>query len=435
MLKLNKILYKMKGESQMRKFLKTYAVMLAAFVCVMCFNIMAYAAEVEGETKAIKLSKYSDLDQDAQDFNSGLVGGSIVAEADTSEPYKVYKITIPEDGVYRINFSTIENTGQTAINLQPLSFVVYSNSLLTKQVCNEELSETTNRNVFMTLTKGTYYVRVKLLRSSYISPKRADTTFSASFGYLPKDTEILKVTKSVNTTNKTVSLKIDTLDQYKLWAQEGTVRIDYFPSIYWRDNTLLSGNTYIITKNGTYTIRASDIYGNVYGKVVTINDFTKPDAPVVAKYKSGTKEVTGRAVENGTVTVTVGKTRYTAKADASGTYKVTLKTVLKVGTKITVSVKSPMDMVSTVTTVTVKNQKIATPKVTRYKKNTKVVKGTAKKNTTVYVKIGKKTYKGKASSKGAYSVKVPKLKKGTSINVYVKDSYGNYSNNRSVKVK
>ncbi len=50
------------------------------------------------------------------------------------------------------------------------------------------------------------------------------------------------------------------------------------------------------------------------------------------------------------------------------------------------------------------------PKVKAYKKKTRYVKGTAKKNTTAYVKIGKKTYKGKVNKKGKYSIKVPKLK-------------------------
>ena len=74
-------------------------------------------------------------------------------------------------------------------------------------------------------------------------------------------------------------------------------------------------------------------------------------------------------------------------------------------------------------------------KAKTYKKNTKLVKGTAKKGTTVYVTYAGKTYKKKLTS-ASYSVKLnKKLTKGATVKVKVVDSVGNYSKTVTVKVK
>lgn len=419
----------------MKKFFKVLTSVVVAFMLCMCVNSLAFAEEITGETTGIKLTKYSELDQKAQDFNSGLVGGNLVAYENQEYPFQVYKINVPEDGKYRINYNTIENTGVAYDNLHKLLFVLYSNPLMTKQVDSKQMGGTSSANTFSTLEKGTYYLKVKVVDMAAISPK-FDSTFSVSFGYLPVKTSMFNVVKTVNSVNQTVSLKVSLLDGASIWVSESSYAIDHMESdAVWGGDELLSGNVYTVTKNGTYGIRAKDIYGNIYGTVVTINDFTVPSVPKITQYKSGTKTIRGGALANSTVTVNVNKKAYSTKANAKGIYTVNLKSALKVGNKISVTVKSPMGVVSSKASAVVKNRKIAAPKVTRYKRNTRLVKGTAKKGTTVYVKAGKKTYKGKVSSKGSYSVKVAKLKKGTAVKVMVKDSYGNSSNYKTVKVK
>lgn len=72
---------------------------------------------------------------------------------------------------------------------------------------------------------------------------------------------------------------------------------------------------------------------------------------------------------------------------------------------------------------------VTTPKA----KATKI-SGKATKSSTVYVKVGTKTYKAKATTKGTFTVKVPKLKKGATIQVYASNTFGK-SAVKKVKVK
>ena len=78
----------------------------------------------------------------------------------------------------------------------------------------------------------------------------------------------------------------------------------------------------------------------------------------------------GAASSNSTVKVTVGNKTYTVKSNRNGLWSVKTGT-LKVGTKISATVTNSFDKVSARTYVTVKNQKIAKPKVKTYKKKTK----------------------------------------------------------------
>lgn len=68
------------------------------------------------------------------------------------------------------------------------------------------------------------------------------------------------------------------------------------------------------------------------------------------------------------------------------------------------------------------------------KKNTKVITGKAIKGATVKVKIGTKTYKAKANSKGKFTIKVKKLKKGQKYTLTVTcKGYTKYK--KTLKVK
>lgn len=50
------------------------------------------------------------------------------------------------------------------------------------------------------------------------------------------------------------------------------------------------------------------------------------------------------------------------------------------------------------------------------------ITGTAEKNTTVYSKIGNKTYSAKTNSKGQFTITIPKQKVNTKISITVKDT-------------
>ena len=81
-------------------------------------------------------------------------------------------------------------------------------------------------------------------------------------------------------------------------------------------------------------------------------------------------------------------------------------------------------------------KKVQLPKVVlkKYKKGTKVVKGTAKAGSQIVLKVGKKTYTVKVSKKGKFTVKLKKkLKKGQKITVYAK--LAGFKNSKKVSKK
>jgi hypothetical protein len=63
-----------------------------------------------------------------------------------------------------------------------------------------------------------------------------------------------------------------------------------------------------------------------------------------------------------------------------------------------------------------------------------VIRGTAKVNLSVYADIQDNRYKGIINSNGQYEIKIPKQQSGTIIKVFVKDSVGNTSSFRTIKV-
>lgn len=109
-----------------------------------------------------------------------------------------------------------------------------------------------------------------------------------------------------------------------------------------------------------------------------------------------------------------------------GTYYLKVKAVEN-GLVSTVSVKPSIEKVIPT---------LKTPKLKKYKKNTKKITGTATKGAKVKVKVGKKTYTVKANSKGKFTVKLKsKLKKKTKITIYAtKKGYKN-SKKKTYKVK
>lgn len=66
-----------------------------------------------------------------------------------------------------------------------------------------------------------------------------------------------------------------------------------------------------------------------------------------------------------------------------------------------------------------------TPSITSAKKNAKVIKGTADKNTTVYVSVGEKTIKTTSNSKGKWTIELKtKLARKTKITAYAVNPVG-----------
>ena len=167
---------------------------------------------------------------------------------------------------------------------------------------------------------------------------------------------------------------------------------------------------------GTYYISIDRTEGTTgqIKMVIDVKDIYAPASPKTKSYKSGTKYIKGNAEAGSTIYAKIGKKTYKAVTDKYGVFKIKTP-ALKVGNKISVYAKDENGNKSTTTKLTVKNRKLASPKVKTAKRNTKIVKGTAKKGLTVYVNYKGKTVKKKLTSKN-YSIKLrEKLTKGTKV--------------------
>jgi|GEM_PF-1824254 len=132
-------------------------------------------------------------------------------------------------------------------------------------------------------------------------------------------------------------------------------------------------------------------------------------APSIQVVTNTSKLISGKSVSAGQILLSVGSKTYTTSVKA-GIWKIAIPSVLKVGTKVSARVKAN-NLTSTSKTIYVIP---AAPIAFQVKANATAIKGKATKNATVYVKTVSKTYSAKANATtGSFSIKVPKVHKGT----------------------
>lgn len=185
-------------------------------------------------------------------------------------------------------------------------------------------------------------------------------------------------------------------------------------------------------------VTATDEAGNVskVQKVIVI-DRIAPAKPVVNQVKDYDKKVTGKAEAGSSVIVYAGKAVLgTAVADKNGNFSVSLKSVQKASTVLTVKAADKAKNVSAAANVTVVDKTAPkSPSVNKVTHHSSYVTGKAEAGATVYVKAGSKQIGYAAvNSKGTYSVKIKQQKAGTVLTVYVKDKAGNVSKSYTIKV-
>ena len=196
------------------------------------------------------------------------------------------------------------------------------------------------------------------------------------------------------------------------------------------DNLLMEGKQECWTlSEGTYYLRIVT-YVDFYTLSSAFEINVKPTTPTLSAVKVGDKIIKGTADKNTTVYVQVGKKTYSTQTDSVGNYSVTVSKLKK---NVAVKVYCKNGSLSSETKA-VKVKVLKTPTLNKLKAKATKIKGTSVKNATVVVKVGKKTYKTTANSKGKYSVKVSKLKKKAVVKVYVKNDTG-ISKTKTVTVK
>ncbi|MGE7764366.1 S8 family serine peptidase [Peribacillus sp. NPDC096540] len=172
--------------------------------------------------------------------------------------------------------------------------------------------------------------------------------------------------------------------------------------------------------------------------LVKVEDKTAPAKPTVNGVGDNTTKVTGKAEAGSTVTVKLGSTALgKAKSNSSGKFTVTMTKKQKAGKVLSVTATDKAGNTSPVKTVTVADKTAPSiPSVNTVTTKTTKVTGKAEANSTVYVKASKKVIgSAKATSKGTYSVKIPKQKAGKNLYIYAKDKAKNVSASKKVTVK
>lgn len=186
--------------------------------------------------------------------------------------------------------------------------------------------------------------------------------------------------------------------------------------------------TRLIDKSGNKSIPVSF-------KVV---DKTAPARPSVNTVGDNTVKVTGKAEASSSVTVKTGKTVLgKANSNSAGNFTVTMSKKQKAGKVLSITATDKAGNTSSIKTVTVADKTAPSkPTVNTVTTKTTIVTGKAEANSTVYIRASKKVIgSATATTKGTFSVRIPKQKAGKNLYIHAKDKAKNVSESRKVTVK
>ncbi|MFC7395033.1 Ig-like domain-containing protein [Scopulibacillus cellulosilyticus] len=189
----------------------------------------------------------------------------------------------------------------------------------------------------------------------------------------------------------------------------------------------------------TLSIYAEDAAHNKSATVtIKVMDKTPPAKPTVSTFGDNQTTISGKAEPESKVTIKYGKTVLGyATANSKGNFQVKIKHNQKAGTTLTAYATDKGGNQSQGATFKVIDKTPPTqPTVNKVTSKSTVVTGKAEKGSTVYLYNGSK-YLGKATanSKGNYSIKIQKQKKGTTLKLYAKDKAGNKGKYKYIKVQ
>lgn len=232
---------------------------------------------------------------------------------------------------------------------------------------------------------------------------------------------------SINNTSTNVTGKTE---------KSATVSVTIGSKIY-TANADTTGNYKVsipIQNAGTLiTIGAKDQRGNAsVPKQINVSKVA-PNKPIVNSVNNKSAALTGKTEKSATVSASIGKKVYTAKADKYGNYKVAIP-IQNANTLISVKAKDSAGRVSAASNKSVSKVAPDIPIVTPVRSDSKAVLGKAEKYTKVTIKIKTNVYSGKADAYGNFKITIPKQTVGTKINVNSTDSQARVSATRTVTV-
>lgn len=200
--------------------------------------------------------------------------------------------------------------------------------------------------------------------------------------------------------------------------------IQYFTSI---STTPITVSQFSLAAD-QYRIKLSDGTNIFVTKPIT-TPFVHPVSDNSIKISGFTQGNAIVSIHSGTDTIAKGI------ADQFGNFYIKISKQLA-GKKLTVVAKSKNAFYEDALTETIVLDKTAPmiPTINPIHQSTNLLTGKTEKYATVIVEMDHELYTTSSNSKGNYQLKIPNPKKGTSVLVYAKDSSGNISNTRTVKV-
>lgn len=194
------------------------------------------------------------------------------------------------------------------------------------------------------------------------------------------------------------------------------------------DQTLDSKNQFV-----WYPVKTAD--QKLAGYISSAYIIKKLDSPIVNPMDDNDLSLSGKTAGNVRVQIMNGiKLVGSADSDINGNFKANIP-VLKAGTQLSVAYKDKLNALSPSTKIVVIDKTAPNlPSVNTVTNKALSVTGKTEAYAAVTVVIAGKTYSVKADKYGYYKVTIPVQNTGTKISVKAKDSKGNISKARIVKV-
>ena len=289
--------------------------------------------------------------------NANKVGGGVITGTKSGEVTHYYfKFTMPKSGIASIQYSMTMDENNQDLHSKINTYANKEMSIMVAPLV--DFDRTTSKINRVYLPAGTYYVAFKgnIWNKGYDSTN----TVGLAVGYIPVEKYSEGFSYTLSSTTKTaddVVIKINTADpEAEIYVGNGAVSTDLVDNHYtWTADKKIEGNEYTVSKNGTYTVRIKDSLGKFNQKIIKISniDKSRPSSPVATDYKSGSKQIVGKAQAGMLVTANVAGKSYSAVVRDNGIFTISTPALVK-NAKITLQAQSTTGLKSDVKTFTVK---------------------------------------------------------------------------------
>ena len=340
----------------MKRFLSFILVVALTMGVISSISMNAYAKDENFiEVTPFEISNARDFYEKLV-VNASKVGSGVITDTKDGEVTHCYfKFTMPKNGIANIQYSMTEDENNGDLDGKINTYANKEMSVIVAPDVKFTGTSSTINRVY--LPAGTYYVAFK---GSIWRENDSTNTVGLAVGYIPVEKYSEVFSYSLSSTTKTtddVVIKVNTIDpDAEVFALEGVQALYLIDNdARWTSETKLEGNEYIVSKNGSYTIRIKDSMGKYTQKVVNISniDRSRPSSPVATDYKSGSKQIVGKAQAGMLVTANVAGKSYSAVVRDNGIFTISTPALVK-NAKITLQAQSTTGLKSDVKTFTVK---------------------------------------------------------------------------------